>query len=408
MPIALLITVWLVDQLRSRAVPVWIDVGHSLEASLLYLGPILSSATAFQSVREGRGALRELLDSMPRNDWVRSLALVSGELIWCASVYLAVTIWMLIITGIRATSGGPDIELILAGLIGLMAFAAIGFLAGRLLPAYSVVPLVGLVTYFAVWLIGVGDTPIRLLSPLIDGEPTPLLPFPPSVGLLQSLWLLGLTGSAFGIAILWREGTRHGLILTATAGLTACIAALLLVTDGEVFANSVGANYDAACRSSLHVTTCIHPAYDQIIDQAAVVAAATVRPLHQATGWPKRMLQVGLMSDAQRIEELESTTLGFTASPVGSHGFEKDGFVQGIAFASVGFDKCDDLNPDDPVRIGLAIWLVNEAIPDSIPITGLPMAEWLEAQPLTAREVWLRENLQSLRDCAEVNLPAAG
>jgi hypothetical protein len=408
MPIALLVTIWLVDQLRSRAVPVWIDVGHSLEASLLYLGPIIASATAFQTVREGRGALRELLDSMPRADSMRSLALISGELIWCATVYLVVTVWMLIVTGIRATSGGPDIELIVAGFIGLMAFASLGFLAGRLLPAYSVVPLVGLITYLGVWLTGVGETPIRLLSPLIDGEPSPLLPFPPSVGLLQSLWLLGLAGVAFGMGTLWREGSRNGVILTTIAGMISLIAALLLVTEGEVFANSVGIHYEAACRSNSDVTTCIHPAYGVVVDQAAAIAAETVRPLNQATGWPTRMLQVGLRSDAQRIEELDSTTLGFTTSPVGSHGFERDGFVQGIAFASVGFDKCDDLNPDDPVRIGLAIWLVNEAIPDSIPITGLPMAEWLDGQTTTSREVWLRENLRSLRGCAEVDLPAAG
>ncbi|MGI8615946.1 MAG: hypothetical protein ACR2L4_04065 [Actinomycetota bacterium] len=405
---ALLVAFWLVDELRNRAVPLWIDVGNSLETSLLYLGPIVASATAFQSVREGRGALRELLDSTPRADVMRSLVLVLGELVWGIAVLLVVTLWLLVVTGLRASYGGPDTELIAAGFGAVAAFASIGFLAGRLLPSFVTPPLVGLGAYLGIWLTGVGETPFRLLSPLIDGEPTPLLPFPPSVGLLQTSWFLCLAVVAFGIGILWREASAGVSVVTLIAGALALLSAVGLVARGQVFVDSVGVNYASVCRSRSGIDVCIHPAYASVADQAAVVAARTLRPIKEATGWPTRTLQVGLMADAHRIEQLEPTTLGFTTSPVGAEGFEETGFSQGLAFAALGFDKCDRLDPDDPVRVGLAIWLIERADPGSAPIEGLPMTEWLNDQPPTIIDTWLETYLGPLRACDDVALPSLG
>jgi hypothetical protein len=406
LPIALILTFWLVEQLRIREVPLWVDVGHSLEYSLLILGPLVASATAFQAVQEERGALRELLDSMPRVGYLRDLALVSGELVWSVIAYLILSLWLVLVTAFGATAGSPDLELLLAGLAGIGTFASLGFLTGRIIPRYFAPPLVAVATYLIIAATGSGGTALRLLSPLIDGEPTPLLPFPARVGVFQSLWFASLAVALFGAAVLWRETSRALLTVTALATIFAVLSALGLVLKTHVFVDSVGVDYGPACQTKLSLRVCIHPAFRDVLAPTADAASATLRPLTEATGWPARIQQVGTRADALEAEKQHSGTLAFTALPVGSQGFDAGTISQSVAFAVTGSETCERLDPNDPVRLGLALWLINEAEPGSIAASDFPFAAWIDSLPDGARRDWLRMNLQAIHGCDEVPLPA--
>lgn len=405
LPAAVVLLLWFVEQTRTRTVPLWIDVGHSIETSTLLIGPLVAGATALQTVREERLPLRELLDSTPRQPLIRAVALVVGELSWVWAAYLAIAAWLIVATSLRAGQGTPDFELIVAALTGTVFFASAGFAAARVFPHYMVCPIIGVGLYFATWFVGVGETPLRILSPLIDGEPTPLLPYPLSLGVLHSGWFLTLGASVLLAGVLWRDYSRSLSVVLVLFLAGAVLTGVALVRTVRLYTETVGVNYEAECRLVSSVEVCIHPAFRTVLEPASNFAARSVRAIHEATGWPTRLLEVGNAADAVRVERREPGTLGFTASPVGTNGFEPDGLVQGIAGAVVGFDRCDNLKPDDPVRVGLAVWLIHSVRPDSIQTDDFPFAVWFDGLSTDRQSAWLRAHVDELRTCASIEPP---
>lgn len=369
------------------------------------LGPLTAAAAAYQSARAARQPLREILDSIPRSRASASLLLLGGELVKPLVAYLVVSAYLVGVTAARATSGRPDLGLLAAGAAALAAFAAVGMLVGRTLSRPWTPPLLGGLMWVVAWLVGVGETPLRFLSPLLDGEPWPLQPFRPELGMYQTAWFLALGVAAFSATVLWQEPGRIGasLLLVSLGGAVWAAGSLagLASTGGRA---TLGLEYPAACEERGGTTLCLHAAFSDILPEAADVAAEVLDPLRSATGWPTRIVQVGTRADVAAVGADDPEVLAFTGLAVSPDlGFLPDELARQLALAASGAETC----PPDEVTIGLAEWLLAEA---SVPPLGSDgsSADRLGELPDEARDTWLAASIERIRACDAPPLPGEG
>lgn len=143
----------------------WYGWAYYLRTMLIVVGPLVVSVAAWQGGRERRRDLVELLDSTSRSPLRRSLASAASPAAWSAVAFLLVAAAMGAVTASHATYGRPPLLLATSAVAAVVMFAALGFVAGRLLRWRLSAPLLAVATYVAVGAGTYSSGPGSYLSP---------------------------------------------------------------------------------------------------------------------------------------------------------------------------------------------------------------------------------------------------
>ena len=146
----------------------WAGSSYYLRSLLILLGPVVVAAAAWQGGREDRRGVGELFASTSRPQLHRTLAAVASPASWAAAAFLLVAGAAGVATTSRASYGGPLLGVLASALAAVLALAALGYAAGRLVRWRVTTPLVALATFIAIAALSYRSDGVRFLSPGVD------------------------------------------------------------------------------------------------------------------------------------------------------------------------------------------------------------------------------------------------
>lgn len=195
----------------------WFGWAYYLRTVLLVLGPLVVAVAAWQGGRERRRGMVELLGTTSRPQLVRALASFASPAVWSSVGFALVAIAMGAVTASHASYGHPPVLLALSSLAAVTMFAALGFVAGRLVPWRLTAPLGAVFTYVALGAATYSNARASYLSPAVQVLPGPV----------PAWWWAPATTAVFlavAVATLLLVGPRSRR-LTPVAVLVAALAA---------------------------------------------------------------------------------------------------------------------------------------------------------------------------------------
>jgi hypothetical protein len=281
----LLVGAWLiVVEPLDRPVVFWADASVRLRSTLWLLGPFVGMIAAWMACRERRFATEDLIATTPRSVLQRRLICWAATVVYGSVVYALIGVYVLAWAAARSNWGGPDWGVILVGLLGIPAYAALGFGLGSAKPrrASAFVAFLGL---GLIMLILSSDSLHRsaFLTPVPLVERSPWQGVTPAVASQQAVYLVGLT--ALGLGFVFRAYRRGwSSRLWVTAALAVMVIGFLGVADRAPDAEArkaaltgqdepeLGAPlpdmYVPVCSDGV-IPVCVHPAYEPMLDEAS-------------------------------------------------------------------------------------------------------------------------------------------
>jgi hypothetical protein len=318
--------------------PRWNLRGTMLQQqALLAFAPLVAGAAAWMGSRDGRRGSADLVGVTALPRWAGRLATWAATTCWAMVAYLGGVAVVYGITARQATWGGPLWWPVAVGAAGVVAFCALGFAAGALLPGRFTAPLVAVAVFLA---LGAGAIAIEHNStyaqiwPLnVQGALPPDLfgvffPYLPDLAIAQVLFLVGLAAAVLG-----------GLGLRAAAGgrWLRCVAAALAAAGLAAAGTGVGlagtarlegsgivipALHDAAADKPIAYTAvcshgavpvCLHPAYRSLLPAVTAALGPVLSEVAGLPGAPVRVSQVAITHLRQRPHngiEISSPVIG--------------------------------------------------------------------------------------------------
>jgi hypothetical protein len=419
--------IWFAINQKYDPVALWIDRSSAIQGSLQALGPFVTGAAAWTASREHRRTMTDLLASTPRNPWTRTLTTAAATCGWAVAFYLAATAVVFALTAGQATWGEPVIWPVLSGLTAVIACAALGHAAGRLLPSLFTTPLIAIAVY-ALMAIGMGaalnHSTLGMLSPIygsIGLDASVFYQVRPDLALVQTGCYLGLTLAAIGLSARpdprrVREAAARLPLATAALGLALTMTTLVLagtsrVTDqtgniavlgGSRSDHRVGYTPDCADGETLRV--CVHPAYAKDLPTLAAVINTIAAPLTGTPGLPQRAEQV---PDREKAPQVQGDPAVLTIPDFIIHGgpasaHDGAGFRTRLALALVTAPGAAPRQAT-PAQRAVALYLLQQAgqtsdsaIASADPnITGA--VRRLAAFPEATRHHWIATHITALR-----------
>lgn len=285
----------------------------------LFAGPILGGIAAFVAGRDRRQGVEELAATAPRPELSRKLATWTATLSWGLVAYILVGAAVLIITGLRATWGEPQLLPVLVGLLAVFAQGAVGYTAGHYLPSRFTAPLMAIGLYAA------------QLFPVVVTQGSPLRFLSPSAGMLQgSVWTgvqpepVAVPQAFFmlGVGVVWLGIFALGVHRSAFCSGLLILGVVLCVSGGTAisrvapsFEQALGPEYyemvshEQVCEQ-VGITVCVHPAYEPELGEVSRVAKQVSEPLSGITGMPDRVRQIPTYG--VKKPEPQNGVVGFT------------------------------------------------------------------------------------------------
>ena len=290
----------------------WLFTSSRIGMAGALLAPFAGGLAAWAAGRDHRRGMSDLLATTPRPASMRDVLNWMASAGWSLLACLAVTGFLGVEAVREATWGSPALSLIVVGFVTVLNGAALGYLAGALLPSRFVPPLVP-IALFAEGALLQG----QLFSPssanltswtfLTPSQRDVFTGVSPDLGLPLTLWLLGLAGVAMALlAVRWRRSVASWGALTATAAVTLLGANLLLGMDVEQRGQFIP--YTPVCARGV-IPVCVHPAYEKHLDETTESVGRIVEPLVGLPGGPARAEQAPVY--AQKLDA--EGTLRFNA-----------------------------------------------------------------------------------------------
>lgn len=294
------------DFLHFTDVLIWATSSRVVRDALLVLGPFAAGAAAWVAGRESRRALGDLLATTPRPELQRRLVAWAATALWALLAYLAVGAFVVADSSLHPAWGTPTLWPMLAGLLAVVAHAALGYAFGYALRSRFTAPLVA-IGLFAIQMF-VGDQLgwARWLSPTAPLETSVWYGVRPYLGLAQPLFLLGLAALAWGTVALGSGARRTGgSVLVGAALLTAAGVGETFQRgrDGDGLAYHMNSRgelirtdrhqlipYTPVC-SGGRLPVCVHPAYRSLLPEMAAMIDRMAEPLIGVPGAPTRAEQ---------------------------------------------------------------------------------------------------------------------
>jgi len=341
-------------------VTLWIDVSFGIGMGMVLAALAAGGLAAFMAGRNRRRGMSELLATTPQSPAVREVSLWASTAIWGILAYLSVGAYFLV-DGVRhATWGGPDPLPILVGLTAMVAFSAIGYAAGALVPSRFVVPVVPVALYLAqvVALLG-WDRPSMFLVPwgFLESGHSVFTEIHASWALWLIPWLVGLAVVALAATVLRQKRTPR-VITALTVGMTlAIVSGAMLLRMEQREGDPVP--YDSVCAET-PIPVCVHPAYRAVLDETAAIAGPVLAPLAGIDGAPQRAGQIAFGTDQPDVLTIAPWSSRYDTEGVVAYGVAADVIAPNRYpnpnFTSAGFGLTE-------VQGALILWLLRQADP---------------------------------------------
>ncbi len=286
-------------------VPLWILSSVAIGQAATIIGPPLGGIAAWMAGRERRRGVGELLATMVHPALARLIPTWAATTRWGLLIYVLFALGGGVETARRATWGGPDPWVILAGAAAIVVYGAIGFAVGVTVPGRFTAPLVALGLLAGQWLLAMpllrSAAPWRYLSPVAALDSTVWYGPLPAIAPLVILVYLGVLGSIWALLSLWlsRFRARRSWLALALAlillvgGTAQTLAQVSPAPSGpsEQYRGAALLPYTPVCRPA-PIEVCVHPAYQPWLEQLSVEINTLLAPLVGVPGLPTRAEQV--------------------------------------------------------------------------------------------------------------------
>ncbi|MFG3702309.1 hypothetical protein ACGF5C_31140 [Micromonospora sp. NPDC047620] len=373
----------------------WAGLANYLRVSMLILCALMIAAGAWQSGRERRRDIDELMASTPRPGWQPLVvAWLAVTLAGAAGLLVAFAGAAVLVARVATYTGGGWWWTLTVGVLALGAAGAVGVLVGRLVPLRVAAPIAGLATYLGLGIVVYWDgTAAAWLSPVFGGWAVYSL-VPGRVTVLQAAWLVALT------ALLLAAAARQRRAALMAGGIAIAVAVPITIGPNTRRLPADPAAVEPVCTSS-GPQVCLSRINAFLIDDVTTVVQPILGRLDGIPGAPRQAVDHAARPAGQSIEQdgdtvwlnldYQSTALGGLASP--EH-LRAD-------FRQVTRVKCEDASGARGVdqRVyrtdTLATdWMLDEAAtPDDEPLTRL------RALPEPAQRDWFAAYLDAADRC---------
>jgi hypothetical protein len=385
----------------SGDIVIWQHVSFGMAYFAVLAGCVGAGFAAWQAGRMRRSRTMHQMQSAAIRFGVADLLLLIAVVSWMLIAYLAVAGFALVIAMNRASWGGPDLWVLLAGAVAMIGQVAVGYLVGFLVRSAIAAPVTVMVFLAFSTFGGSGDgsggaariIPGTFLSSLDRGvfyevQHSQILPFALSmagIAVLCGLLLLIL---------------RHRTLVTMAGACVALGAGLFgtgyvaSATVPDQMSNERRTETPLDCRPFDAFTVCLHPAYAPAMDE---IGASVLRVMPPFAGLP------GVPAVFEQSPNGSLTLPGAAAISVhpGAN-YNEDILVSTIFQVFIE----DGVTTD--AELAMIQWLIDRS--------GLPMehlwldgttersrqqilrkAEWFAAQTPEQQRAWLETNWNALR-----------
>jgi hypothetical protein len=296
----------------------WAGLANYLRMSMLILCALMIAAGAWQSGRERRRDIDELITSTPRPGWQPLVvAWLAVTVAGAAGLLVAFAGAAVLVARVATYSGGGWWWTLAVGVLALAAATAVGVLVGRLVPLRVAAPIAGLATYLGLAIITYWDgTPAAWLSPIYGGWAVYSL-VPDQVTALQAAWLVALT------VLLLAAAARQRRAALLAGGLAVAVIVPIITGQGTYRLPADPAAVELVCTSS-GPQVCLSRINAFLIDDVTEVAQPILARLDGIPGVPRRAVDQAAQPAGQFIErddgtawlslDYQSTALGGLAS----------------------------------------------------------------------------------------------
>lgn len=163
---AILVAVYLAHQ-RDWAGD-WVGWSYYLRVLLIVLGPAVVATAAWQGGRDARRGTGDLLASTARPRLQRDLLALTSPTVWAVASFVVVVGAAAAVTSTRASYGRPVFGMLVSAIGAVVALAALGYVAGRLVRWRVVAPVLGLMTYVAIVALAYRSDGLGFVSPGVE------------------------------------------------------------------------------------------------------------------------------------------------------------------------------------------------------------------------------------------------
>lgn len=297
----------------------WAGLANYLRVSMLILCALMIAAGAWQSGRERRSDIDELIASTPRPGWQPLVvAWLAVTLAGAAGVLVAFAGAAVLVARVATYTGGGWWWTLTVGVIALAAASAVGVLVGRLVPLRAAAPIAGLATYLGLAIVIYWDgTSAAWLSPVYGGWAVYAL-VPERVTALQGAWLVALA------ALLLAAAARQWRAASLAGGLAIAVAVPIIAGPGTHRLPADPAAVELVCTSN-GPQVCVSRINAFLIDDVTEIVQPILGRIAGIPGAPRRAVDHSARPAGQSIDQdhdtvwlnldYRSTALGGLANP---------------------------------------------------------------------------------------------
>jgi hypothetical protein len=408
-------------------VALWSARSLALPGALQVIGPFAAGIAAWVASRESRQRMTELVTTTSRPGLSRRLGTWAASTAVGLAFYAAATVIIFAVTAGQATWSGPLWWPVAVGAVGIVAFSAVGFALGALLPSRFTAPLVAIGLLFGLQLTlaaRFAGYVTALVSPVVDSVNAAAVPYSGAdtgIAQVQLIFAFGVLVAALAVLALrdtWRARPAGAFaVVAAVAGLALTAGGLTLartaVTEPglatvipSLRTAPVAATFTPVCDTSGAVPVCTHPAFRSLLPTATADLTAIT---DQVAGLPAapRQLTIG-RSPAAVAGDTGSPQLGLPNSqgPMSPTQIRYTmRFAAASAIVGMTADPATDKMRYTPPQLAVAeamMLVAGETINETAgaPTSGraqvITAAHRFAALPPNTRHDWLATHLASL------------
>lgn len=290
------------SSLLPREILLWPDISATVRDLVVFLGPFVGGMAAWIAGRDRRRGVEELITTTPRPAVSRNLHTWAATLLWGVLAFVVAGSALVVYGYVNGAWGQPVMPVMLLGLLVIPAYAALGYATGLYLPSRFTAPLVAVALFgVQVYLAG-RQSPSAFLLPTLNPDGSIWYTVRASLGLSQSLFLLGLTGVALAAVALKAQRSfiswallGAGLVVMVTGAGTVLATApeggnMLLTEQLTLRAEYRPTPYEPVCAGA-PIPVCLHPAFKQWLLEIAGAVNRVAAPLAGIPGVPTRAEQ---------------------------------------------------------------------------------------------------------------------
>jgi hypothetical protein len=335
LPVTLAVFWFVTYRTRMTTPPLWYLRATDLQTGIVpdFIVPVVG-AGAWMGSREARRHLTDLMTMTAHPRWARLLATWAATAIWAlVGCGLCVAV-MYGVTAHQASWGGPLWWPVVVAATSVVAFSAIGFAAGALLPGRLTAPLIAVGSWFVLVLgtqLITGSQSYWQILPVVSGpwdygqDPGAAIfyPFVPDLSIAQIMFLAGLTVALLAALAVAGSGrvTRTVAASIAAAGMAAACTSVVVTGAGTLDAHgmiAIPALHDAASDrpirftpvcSSTAIRVCLNPAYARYLP---AVAAKLAPMLVEIAGLPSAPVRISQAAATSQQGAGNAVTTGLT------------------------------------------------------------------------------------------------